>query len=835
MMTQDEIVRLSSLIDLERELQQNAVRWALARLLGAGQCGVVLADEVGCGKTYEALALFALLWHHYRGTANPIRRVLILCKSGLLRKWHEELTANETGQAKHGLRPYLSGDRWGPFVKQFIERMVMIENLNRAERMWWGKDGEYFKGVREDGKIQVPDGLYLVNHQLLYDSKRHRSKPLKYLYRTNWDLVIVDETHHYGKGNKCDSIFATRYQGLGRGGRPDFGVEGTLSYRHILLLTATPFELEPSEMLNLLRIARAQEGDLERLSGLLGQYQRALNMFYDLRALPPDNPRRQAAVEQLRQLRLGPNGVDGLEALMRRYIVRNRKGGAGRQYALVNKNDPTWEKQPFDKFQDLRSLVAHSPLIPFTGPHALFYLELRTLIQEVIEARSRDEKERGTFVAMDLQQGLSSYRQLLKSSTLQDKSTRGRRLYGLLEEWDDNGRLLHPKVQALADVVRAIVEYEIDRVEHEQGVWFAKVVVFNKLVAGTAPQLNEQLESAVSTLLDEMLERLARSSDFGSAKALRDAAQRLAREEITRAREEFSQKCKKRGEFESRVLKVPVLHDAGFRKVKHDTHAIEVFRPYLYGRARQALFLIDFLRQDVQPLDEHALGDFLCEHVINPTVEWLDETIDKYLDTQPDPDEANRLDEAALYETGVRHLSLLRERLQSPRIVARYDGRTIEDRESHRINFNGRWNPLVLIVSRVGEEGIDLQEQARYILHYDLEWNPAKMEQREGRVDREGYRQDYQDKTEPIDVRFFLLKGTYEERIFHTVMQRDQWFQILMGEQRRKLGQPHKEDEEEDAKADASLLVDAQKAQHSVGRLTPQERKAVMVDLQPAL
>ena len=95
---------MASLIDLERDRQQKAVRWALTRLLGAGQCGVVLADEVGCGNTYEALALLALMWQHYQGSATPIRRVLILCKSSLLRKWHEELTANENRLALWGRR-----------------------------------------------------------------------------------------------------------------------------------------------------------------------------------------------------------------------------------------------------------------------------------------------------------------------------------------------------------------------------------------------------------------------------------------------------------------------------------------------------------------------------------------------------------------------------------------------------------------------------------------------------------------------------------------------------------------------------------------------------------
>ena len=137
----------------------------------------------------------------------------------------------------------------------------------------------------------------------------------------------------------------------------------------------------------------------------------------------------------------------------------------------------------------------------------------------------------------------------------------------------------------------------------------------------------------------------------------------------------------------------------------------------------------------------------------------------------------------------------LLEDSRSVDLVGRYDGSNSRDREAHRRNFNDFYNPFVLLVSRVGEEGIDLQKQCRYVVHYDLEWNQAKMEQREGRVDRVGWMErDQSGKVEEeerkfIDVRFMLLKGTYEERIFHTVMLRDQWFQILIGSKRRELGE----------------------------------------------
>jgi SNF2 family DNA or RNA helicase len=442
-MIEPEINKLASLIDLERDHQRSAVLWALTRFLEAKQRGVVLADEVGCGKTYEALAVLALLWHYYgnHNTEQPIRRVLILCKSSLLRKWYEELTAQPkeifdkdsqgarvcSQKNKQGIRAYLTDGCWNDFNEKFIEKMYPIENLNRVNKLWSKKGGRILHGVNEGGKIQVPEGLYLVNQHLLYKGSRAKSKPLKYLYRTNWDVVIVDEAHHYGKGNKCDSIFADS-DDFGNRNRTEFCVEGTLNYRHIMLLTATPFELDPGEMINLLRIARADDRDLEQLSLALRQYQLALNRFYELRMLPSNNERRCEIVKKLHHLRVGidfsekidnhkkeytwmksfcprpTNQGDGLEGILRRYIARNLKETkrikslfddrsleeiVRRDYSLANKDDHGWIKLKFDKFDDLKFICSKEPLIPFAGPDALFYLQLRELIQQVIEKRGR--------------------------------------------------------------------------------------------------------------------------------------------------------------------------------------------------------------------------------------------------------------------------------------------------------------------------------------------------------------------------------------------------------------------------------------------------------------
>jgi len=202
-----------------------------------------------------------------------------------------------------------------------------------------------------------------------------------------------------------------------------------------------------------------------------------------------------------------------------------------------------------------------------------------------------------------------------------------------------------------------------------------------------------------------------------------------------------------------------------------------------------------------------------------PLCESLNRIVAHYLteDAQTEADKDERL------ELAEREMIIRLEDYRSVDLVGRYDGSNSRDREAHRRNFNDFYNPFVLLVSQVGEEGIDLQKQCRYVVHYDLEWNPARMEQREGRVDRMGWGRAGE---KFIDVRFLLLKGTYEERIFHTVMQRDQWFSILIGSKRKELGEIKEGDE---AGSDSETVEEVAER----GRLTPAERQSVMLDLRP--
>lgn len=57
--------------------------------------------------------------------------------------------------------------------------------------------------------------------------------------------------------------------------------------------------------------------------------------------------------------------------------------------------------------------------------------------------------------------------------------------------------------------------------------------------------------------------------------------------------------------------------------------------------------------------------------------------------------------------------------------------------------FNNAAHPVrVLIATDAASEGLNLQETARYVLHFDIPWNPSRLEQRNGRLDRHGQARD---------------------------------------------------------------------------------------------
>ncbi len=173
----------------------------------------LLCDEVGLGKTIEAgLALRQLILSGY------VRRCLILAPKSVCRQWQEEL------DEKFALNvPFFDGHTFHDVLGR--------EYTPDAPNPWDAED------------------IFIASSQLAKRRERQedvwRARP--------WDLIIVDEAHHARRKDfREDRHRSNRLLELlmGRDGQP--GLKDRT--QGLLLLTATPMQIHPLEVWDLLRV-----------------------------------------------------------------------------------------------------------------------------------------------------------------------------------------------------------------------------------------------------------------------------------------------------------------------------------------------------------------------------------------------------------------------------------------------------------------------------------------------------------------------------------------------------------------------------------------------------
>jgi superfamily II DNA or RNA helicase len=143
--------------------------------------------------------------------------------------------------------------------------------------------------------------------------------------------------------------------------------------------------------------------------------------------------------------------------------------------------------------------------------------------------------------------------------------------------------------------------------------------------------------------------------------------------------------------------------------------------------------------------------------------------------------------------------------------------------ERHRIMdvFREEPGPHVVLASEIAAEGLDF-EFANVMVNYDLPWNPMRVEQRIGRLDR------YGQQAKVIHIVNFSVEGTIEERILDRLYTRIGIFEAAIGdlesilgneiqELTRELLQPGLTPDEEDD-------IIAQRAENIVARKDENER-----------
>ena len=212
--------------------QLRTARTALRRLRGRA----LLCDEVGLGKTIEAGIILEELI--VRGLA---RRVLILTPPSLVEQWQGEM------RRKFGLDFVVHDD---PVFRE------------QGAQAWAAHDhiiASYHTAKREP----------------------HRAAILK----QDWDLVIVDEAHHFR--NRTTLLWQ---------------MASELRRKYILLLTATPVQNDLDELFNLVTLLQP---------GLLSTARSFQKQFVDKRD------------------KLMPRNVDELHRLLVEVMVRNRRSTVG--------------------------------------------------------------------------------------------------------------------------------------------------------------------------------------------------------------------------------------------------------------------------------------------------------------------------------------------------------------------------------------------------------------------------------------------------------------------------------------------------------------------------
>ena len=199
----------------------------------------------------------------------------------------------------------------------------------------------------------------------------------------------------------------------------------------------------------------------------------------------------------------------------------------------------------------------------------------------------------------------------------------------------------------------------------------------------------------------------------------------------------------------------------------------------------------DFHEEDEN--EQECLSDFLYElYEIskNINIDYLYQEDTKYKRLKAVVLELSRKypnDKIVLFSTFVNTLEYLNKRLQIDGISSCLLTGKTKDKDQTLKDFKENEKLKVLLASEVGSEGVDLQF-CRMLVNYDLPWNPMRIEQRIGRIDRIGQKYDkiliwnlFHDST--IDARIY--SKLYKKFNICTSILGD--FEVVLGNMFKKL------------------------------------------------
>jgi SNF2 family DNA or RNA helicase len=80
-----------------------------------------------------------------------------------------------------------------------------------------------------------------------------------------------------------------------------------------------------------------------------------------------------------------------------------------------------------------------------------------------------------------------------------------------------------------------------------------------------------------------------------------------------------------------------------------------------------------------------------------------------------------------------------------------------------------------LIATDAAREGVNLQNYCAELFHFDVPWNPSRMEQRNGRIDRK------LQKSPVVRCHYFIYPQRAEDRVLEVLVKKTQTIQAELG------------------------------------------------------
>lgn len=599
----------------------------------------LFCDEVGLGKTIEAgLALRQLV------VSGQVARALLLVPRTVLRQWQEELYEKFVLNV-----PRLDGDR---LVDAF------------------GRDIP-FEGRPWDA---VP--ILLASSQLA--KRRARQLELCAPDAKPWDLVIVDEAHHARRrGFQNGEYRPNRLLELleGSGGRP--GLKDRT--RALWLLTATPMQVHPVEVWDLLRVL-----------GMGGRWgaseQDFLDYFESLRALEETG---------------GRPDWDLLLDMFGEYLAMG--GTIDEAFARAAE-----ERAGFVTWQAILGL-------PRTAARATQRAQLSSAGQAVLRELLRRHTPLKRYVWRNTRNLLRRYHaQGLLKENVPDREPEN--LWIALDDAPGGERDLYERIEEyISDFYR---RYEASR----KGLGFV-MTVYRRRLTSSFYALRKSLERRRDFLLGHgAVEGLFTDDD-------------VEEEEL---------------EFD---LDETLDEEGGATAAEREAFKAE----------------LDYVKQFLHEIANLGVDSKLAT---------LHEELKRFLAAR---------ETAIVFTQYTDTMDYLREELRAVygSQVACYSGRggevwdgvawVLRTKEEIKTAFRAGEEIKILLCTESASEGLNLQT-CGVLINYDMPWNPMRVEQRIGRVDRIGQRY------KAVWIRNFFYSDTVEATIYQRLGTRIQWFTTVVGE-----------------------------------------------------